>query len=116
MSKREDNIISNFFQESSSNEAHKEFLDKYYACGKIIQRTLLQYSNQLFFQDWSTVSIYDEQYDLALQTIPKSYNSLLTAWTTLHPLAHTSRLAKLSQLERVSLTFEQFFYRALHLF
>ncbi|KAI9359803.1 hypothetical protein BD770DRAFT_319254 [Pilaira anomala] len=82
MSKREDNIISNFFQESSSNEAHKEYLDKYYAC------------------DWSTVSIYDEQYDLALQTIPRSYNSLLTAWTTLHPLAHTSRLAKLSQLER----------------
>lgn len=36
MSKREDNIISNFFQESSSNEAHKEFLDEYYACGKII--------------------------------------------------------------------------------
>ncbi|KAI8057473.1 hypothetical protein BDF21DRAFT_349187 [Thamnidium elegans] len=82
MVKRENNLMSEFFHESSSNESHKEYLNKYYAC------------------DWSTVSIYNEQYDLALQTIPKSYSSLLTAWTTLHPLAHTSRLAKLCQLER----------------
>ncbi|KAG2197729.1 hypothetical protein INT47_010665, partial [Mucor saturninus] len=49
---------------------------------------------------WSVACILQGQYDFGLQLIRSSYDSLLSAWTTLHPLAQTSRLTKLSQLER----------------
>lgn len=51
--------------------------------------------------DLTLASIYQKKYDQGDQFIRKSYESLLIAWTTLHPLAHTSRLAKLADLERV---------------
>lgn len=43
------------------------------------------------------------EYNLGRLFIGRSYDALLSSWTALHPLAHTSRLNRLSQLQRVSL-------------
>ena len=49
------------------------------------------------------VEMLRNEYNLGRLFIGRSYDALLSSWTTLHPLAHTSRLNRLSQLQRVSL-------------
>ncbi|KAG0937620.1 hypothetical protein G6F57_007384 [Rhizopus arrhizus] len=77
------NPLFAFIDKSFKNANKREYLLRNYAC------------------DLTLASIYQKKYDQGDQFIRKSYESLLIAWTTLHPLAHTSRLAKLADLERV---------------
>lgn len=51
--------------------------------------------------DVSLADIYQEDYDRARFNIRHSYDSFLSTWTGLHPLAHGSRLSRLGILERV---------------
>ncbi|KAI8352478.1 hypothetical protein EDC96DRAFT_546617 [Choanephora cucurbitarum] len=53
-----------------------------------------------FAYETSLVETYRHNYSRARQVIGQFYDSILSSWTTLHPLAHTSRLSKLSQLQR----------------
>ncbi|KAI8641990.1 hypothetical protein BD408DRAFT_483034 [Parasitella parasitica] len=76
------NPLLGFLDEAYQNPYHKEKLLDKFAC------------------DWSMVEILRKEYNLGRLFIGRSYDSLLSSWTTLHPLAHTSRLARLSQLER----------------
>ncbi|RCI04461.1 hypothetical protein CU098_001246, partial [Rhizopus stolonifer] len=76
------NPIYQFLDEAYENEPHKRELFNDFAC------------------EWTLVEIYRQNYSRGRQLISKSYDSLLNAWTTLHPLAHTSRLARLGQLQR----------------
>lgn len=54
-----------------------------------------------YLSDWSLVEIFRNNYSRSRLFIAKSYEALLSAWTTLHPLARTSRLSRLAQLQRV---------------
>ncbi|KAK4516378.1 uncharacterized protein ATC70_011349 [Mucor velutinosus] len=76
------NPIFQFLDDAYKNPAHKEKLLNRFAC------------------DWSMVKILRKEYNMGRLFIGRSYDALLSAWTTLHPLAHTSRLARLSQLQR----------------
>ncbi|KAF1799211.1 hypothetical protein FB192DRAFT_1333067 [Mucor lusitanicus] len=76
------NPIFQFLDDAYKNPAHKEKLLNRFAC------------------DWSMVEILRKEYNLSRLFIGRSYDALLSSWTTLHPLAHTSRLARLSQLQR----------------
>ncbi|ORE12935.1 hypothetical protein BCV71DRAFT_230098, partial [Rhizopus microsporus] len=76
------NPLFSFIEKALKNSNQRQFMLRHYSC------------------DVTLASIYQKKYDQGGQFIRKSYESLLTAWTTLHPLAHTSRLAKLADLER----------------
>ncbi|ORE05303.1 hypothetical protein BCV72DRAFT_250689 [Rhizopus microsporus var. microsporus] len=76
------NPLFSFIEKALKNSNQRQYILRYYSC------------------DVTLASIYQKKYDQGGQLIRKSYESLLTAWTTLHPLAHTSRLAKLADLER----------------
>lgn len=78
------NPLFSFIEKALKNSNQRQYMLRHYSC------------------DVTLASIYQKKYDQGGQFIRKSYESLLTAWTTLHPLAHTSRLAKLADLERVS--------------
>ncbi|KAI9251048.1 hypothetical protein BY458DRAFT_559563 [Sporodiniella umbellata] len=77
------NPIFNFIERSLKEPNEKEYLLRNYGC------------------DMALSSIYQKKYNVGEQFIRASYESLLTAWTTLHPLAYTSRLSKLAELERI---------------
>ncbi|CEG64656.1 hypothetical protein RMATCC62417_01592 [Rhizopus microsporus] len=76
------NPLFSFIEKALKNSNQRQYMLRHYSC------------------DVTLASIYQKKYDQGGQFIRKSYESLLTAWTTLHPLAHTSRLAKLADLER----------------
>ncbi|KAI9483447.1 MAG: hypothetical protein EXX96DRAFT_536784 [Benjaminiella poitrasii] len=76
------NPIYKFLDDAYENEAHKEtILDKYAF-------------------EWSMVETLRKNYNKSRLFINKVYDSLLTSWTTLHPLAHTSRLSRLANLQK----------------
>ncbi|KAL0088017.1 hypothetical protein F4703DRAFT_1975680 [Phycomyces blakesleeanus] len=50
--------------------------------------------------DISLASIYKRDYHKARQYITNAYTTLLSLWTSLHPLAHVTRLSKLAVLHR----------------
>ncbi|KAI8973303.1 hypothetical protein BDF20DRAFT_881619 [Mycotypha africana] len=53
-----------------------------------------------FACEWAIMEMYRKNYYRGRFFISKAYDSILSAWNTLHPLAHTSRLTKLSRLQR----------------
>ncbi|KAL9555838.1 hypothetical protein MBANPS3_002175 [Mucor bainieri] len=79
---QEPNPLFQFLDDAYKNPAHKEKLLNRFAC------------------DWSMVELLRKEYNMGRLFIGRSYDALLSSWTTLHPLAHTSRLARLSQLQR----------------
>lgn len=46
-------------------------------------------------------AIVEKEFDRAGYYVRNAYDAFLSTWTTLHPLAHGSRMAQLVNLERV---------------
>lgn len=46
-------------------------------------------------------AIVEKEFDRAGYYVRNAYDAFLSTWTTLHPLAHGSRMAQLINLERV---------------
>lgn len=51
--------------------------------------------------DVTLVTMYQGKYERALRYLQHSYDDMLSLWSSLHPLAHVSRMARLSILQRV---------------
>ncbi|KAI7908116.1 uncharacterized protein BX663DRAFT_493038 [Cokeromyces recurvatus] len=76
------NPVYSFLDNAYENEIHKE---------KILDR---------FAFEWSIIETLRKNYNKGRLFINKAYNAMLSSWTTLHPLAHTSRLARLAHLQK----------------
>ncbi|KAG2227576.1 hypothetical protein INT45_002261, partial [Circinella minor] len=76
------NPVLKFIASASEVPEHMEYLLHHVAC------------------DVSLNAIWTNEYDRARFYTRQSYDSLLSVWTSLHPLAYGSRMTQLANLER----------------